>query len=259
MSRANGVTSLVVAVAAALTAAEVGATVIFHNTGTTSGWSQLFQEHNGTVKQVTSPVYKGSTSLQVTQIYDAGYTGRYHSEAIRNNTYRPGDMGFYGFAFRLPSNWQAVSQGYNLSQFIGDFTSSGCDGWMPGTMIWLTNTSLSTRVKSGTACAQSIRKWDNFASVTPGAWHRVEMQASWQSGSTGYFKVWFDGTKKVEQFNIPTTVADSQNRYYQFRVGLYANGWYDQGQMVGTQGTRTVNYDQIGVGTTFADADPNAW
>jgi len=257
MKRVHGVAPLVVA--AVLSGSDSFATVIFHNTGTTSGWSQLFKEHKGTISQVASPVFKGSTSLQVTQIYDSAYSGRYHSEMIRNNAYKPGDMGFYGFAVRLPSNWQVVSQGYNLAQFIGDFTSSGCDGWMPGTMVWLHGTSLSTRVKSGTACSQTTTTFSNFGSMTPGSWHRIEIQASWQSGSTGYFKVWFDGAKKVERYNIPTTIADSSNRYYQFRVGIYANGWYDQGYMSGTQGTRTINYDQIGIATTYGEADPNGW
>jgi len=43
------------------------------------------------------------------------------------------------------------------------------------------------------------------------------------------------------------------------RPGLYANGWHDSGSMTGTQGTRTVYFDQIGIGTTFADADPAQW
>jgi len=29
--------------------------------------------------------------------------------------------------------------------------------------------------------------------------------------------------------------------------------------MTGTQGTRTLYYDQVGIGTTFGEADPNGW
>jgi hypothetical protein len=53
------------------------------------------------------------------------------------------------------------------------------------------------------------------------------IQASWQSGSTGFFKVWFDGA--------------------------------NQHSMLGTQGTRTWYVDQIAVGTAFADVNPSAW
>jgi hypothetical protein len=43
------------------------------------------------------------------------------------------------------------------------------------------------------------------------------------------------------------------------RVGIYANGWHDDGGMLGSQGTRSIWFDEIGVGTTFADADADQW
>jgi hypothetical protein len=233
------------------------ATVIFRNTGTLSGWSTTNSEHNGSITQVTNVVYAGTTAIKALQVYDPSYTGRYHSEAVRTDAYRQGDMRFYGFAFRLQADWQFENQSYNIAQFIADFTNTGCDDWMPSTMVWLDGASLNTRVKTGTPCAQATQTFNDIASVSAGVWHRVEIQASWQSGSTGYFKLWFDGTKVLERFNIATTVADG--RPFEFRVGLYANGWHDDGHMVGSQGTRQVWYDQIGIGTTFADADPNAW
>jgi hypothetical protein len=235
------------------------ATVLFRNTGTTSGWNQVFVEHLGSVAQVSSPAYRGPTALRVTQVYDAGYTGRYHSELVRSDGYRPGQMRFYGFAMYIPSNWQSVGQGFNIAQFIADFGDTGCDDFMPTTMMWFTGSSLSTRVKQGSVCNQSIRTFSNFATLPYGQWHRVEIQANWRSDPTGYFKVWVNGTKRLEQYNLATTVSDPANRALSFRVGMYANAWHDQGRMVGTQGTRTLYFDQIGIGTTFADADPNAW
>jgi hypothetical protein len=77
------------------------ATQIFRNTGTRSGWDSINEEHSGSVQQVTNLVYEGSTALKMTQIYDPSYTGRYHSEVTKNNVYKRGDTGFYGFAFRL--------------------------------------------------------------------------------------------------------------------------------------------------------------
>jgi Polysaccharide lyase len=263
MSSARKWRVLVLAGAGALALAWLGgegiAAVLFHNPGTTSGWDSFSLEHRGSIGQVTSPVYKGSEAIQVTQIYDPNYTGRYHSEVVRNDGYRPGDMRFYGFAFRLPGNWQTVSQSFNLAQFIADFSNTGCDDWMPTTMMWIAGTNLHTRVKSGTVCSQSIQTFNNIASVSVAAWHRVVIQANWQSDSTGYFKVWFDGTKVLEQYNLPTTIFDPQFRRYSFRVGMYANAWHDQHRMEGTQGTRSWFIDQVGIGTTFADANPSAW
>jgi Polysaccharide lyase len=234
-------------------------TVLFHNTGTTAGWDTFTHEHSGTVTQVTSPVFKGSTAIKVTQIYDSSYTGRYHSEAVRNDGYTPGDQRFYGFAFYLPANWQFVNQSFNIAQFIADFTNTGCDDWMPSTMVWLQGSTLNTRVKYGTICGQHITTYNSIASVTAGAWHRVEIQASWKSDASGYLKLWFDGTKVLEKLNTATTIADPANRTFSFRVGMYANGWHDDGTMIGTQGMRTLYVDQVGIGKAFADADPNGW
>jgi len=242
-----------------LVGSTTSATALFHNTGTTGGWDGQSLEHKGTISQVSSPVFKGATAIRVTQTYDASYTGRYHSEVVRNDGYKPGQMRFYGFAFYIPSNWQSSTQGYNIAQFIADFGNTGCDDWMPSTMLWLTGSSLSTRVKQGTICSQSIRTFGGFASLSYGAWHRIEIQANWQANTSGYLKYWVDGAKRLEQLNLATTIADPQNRTFSFRMGMYANSWHDQKKMTGSQPTRTLCYDQAGIGTVFADADPNAW
>ncbi|KAJ5226194.1 hypothetical protein N7468_007419 [Penicillium chermesinum] len=231
----------------------VHSTQTFSNTGTTSGWDSTNQEHKGTVQQVTNVVYKGPTALKMTQIYDSSYTGRYHSEVVKNNVYKRGDTGFYGFAFRLQTDWQfSPAQTYNIAQFIADFSDTGCDDYMPSSMVWLSGNQLYTRVKQGTICAQKTVTFPETAT-----WHRVEIQASWKTDGTGFYKLWFDGTKILEHYNIDTTIED--DREFQFRVGLYANGWHDDKGMKGTQGTRQVWYDQIATGTTFADADPAQW
>lgn len=234
------------------------ATQIFRNTGTTSGWDSTNQEHSGSVQEVSNVVYKGSTALKMIQIYDPSWTGRYHSEVVKNNVYKRGDTGFYGFAFRLQENWQfSPAQSYNIAQFIADFSDTGCDDYMPSSMVWLVGNQLYTRVKQGTICAQKIQTFPNLATVSAGVWHKIVIQASWKTDGTGYYKMWFDGTKVLEQYNIDTTIAD--DRAFQFRVGLYANGWYDDKGMKGTQGTRQVWVDQIAAGSTFADADPDQW
>lgn len=234
------------------------ATQIFSNTGTTSGWDSTNQEHSGTVQQVTNVVYKGPTALKMTQVYDSSYTGRYHSEVVKNNVYKRGDTGFYGFAFRLSESWQFdPAQSYNIAQFIADFSDTGCDDYMPSSMVWLVGNQLYTRVKQGSICAQHIETFPSLATVSAGVWHRIVIQATWKSDATGEYKIWLDGNKLLDKRSIVTTIDDS--RAFQFRVGLYANGWHDDKQMKGTQGTRQVWYDQIAAGTTFADADPDQW
>ncbi|MCJ1339655.1 hypothetical protein MMC09_004945 [Bachmanniomyces sp. S44760] len=235
------------------------ATPLFQNTGTSSGWDSINQEHSGTVAEVTNVFYEGPTALKMTQIYDPSYTGRYHSEVVKNNVYKLGDQGFYGFMFRLQENWQfSPAQSYNIGQFIADETWSGCDDYMPSSMVWILGNQLYSRVKQGSACAQRIETFPNLATVTAGEWHKIEIQASWQDDSTGFYKLWYDGVKVLEKYDIVTTISDGPP--FQFRVGLYANGWHDDaGGMKGTQGTRQVWYDDIAAGSTFADADADQW
>ncbi|RYC57849.1 hypothetical protein CHU98_g8364 [Xylaria longipes] len=284
------VTHFLCALSAAVT---TQASQLFSNTGTTSGWDTFTHENKGTVQEVTNVVYKGSTALKMTQIYDPSWTGRYHSEAVKYNAYKKGDTGFYGFAFRLQEDWQfSPAQSYNLAQFIADFTDLGSSfrardfllgqysarkllkpstitlrmvitdfkyRVVPSTLVWIVGDQLYTRVKYGEVCptsSQLTRTFKNLATVTAGEWHRIELQVDWQSDDTGYFKMWYDGVKVTETYNISTNVGDG--RAFQFRVGLYANGWHDSGYQ-GTQGTRQVWYDQTAAGSVFADANPDAW
>lgn len=242
-------------------AAGLEATVLFHNTGTTAGWDHINQEHNGKVLEVTSITYNGSaTAIKVTQTFDPSYTGRYHSEVSKSNVYRRGDTGFYGFAFRLAQDWEFDDQSYNIAQFIADFSDKGCDDYIPTSMVWIKGNQLYTRVKYGPVCPypQATLMFNRVASVSAGEWHKVVVQASWQSDTTGFYKLWLDGRKVVEKHNIATTLDDG--RAFQFRVGLYANGWHDDNHsMVGSQRFRQVWFDQIGAGSAFADADPGQW
>lgn len=243
------------AIAALHLASPALSTQTFVNTGITSGWSSQNIEHNGSINQVTNVVYNGTSALKFTQVYDPSYTGRYHSEKAELQVYKLGDTGFYGFAFRLQSDWQASpAQSYNIAQFIADFTDTGCDDWMPSTMVWVIGDQLATRVKYGSICAQQIQEWKGLKTVTPGVWHTIVIQANWQSDDSGYFKMWYDGAKVVEEYNLPTMIDDS--RPFDFHIGIYANGWHDQQEMLGTQETRQIWIDSVGMGTTFADADP---
>ncbi|KAK7995086.1 hypothetical protein PG990_013859 [Apiospora arundinis] len=255
-----------IAVAVALNGVE--ATQAFSNRGTMSGWDTFTHENKGTVQEVTNVVFpditQQGTALKMTQIYDKSWSGRYHSEAVKYNVYKKGDTGYYGFAFRLQENWEFTPNlNFNLAQFIADFTSLGCsETYMPSTMVWLEGDQLNTRVKYGDVCPQEGQKtksFKNLATVTAGVWHRVEIKASWRSDSTGSFQIWFDGKQVHESSGIPTTVTDG--RAFQFRVGLYANGWHDNKSKdwSTTQTTRQVWYDQIAAGTDMNDADPAKW
>ncbi|EGR52820.1 uncharacterized protein TRIREDRAFT_53186 [Trichoderma reesei QM6a] len=251
--------SLLAAALALLPAAS--ATRSFYNDGHLNGWDYVRKENQGTVSEVSNVVFKGTSALKMTQTYTPGYTGRYHSEVDHNRGYQRGEEQFYGFAFRLSEDWQFQPQSYNIAQFIANRPGAGCGGddWMPSTMIWIQNNQLYSRYVNGhyrqPNCGRNIVTRPNLATVSAGAWHRVVLQIKWASDNTGYFKIWFDGAKVHEEYNVATTVDDDS--VFQFRVGLYANSWHDDGHMTGTQGFRQVWYDEVAVGTTFADVDPD--
>jgi hypothetical protein len=255
---------LTLAVSMCLVSSASHATALFHNFGTTSGWDGQNLDSPDSLSQSTSQVYKGTTSIKSQVVYQGtGYTGRYHAMESKNNVYHPGDTGFYGFAFYLMSAWEFDNQQYQLFQFIADFSDEGCsETFMPSTMVWIQGNQLNTRRKYGVACptsGQITTTYNNLATVSAGTWHRIEIQANWESDDTGFLKLWFDGTKVTENYNCKTTVADSENRYFRMDTGIYANSWHDDGHMVGSQGTRYAYFDEIGWGTTFADADPAQW
>ncbi|KAL2107979.1 hypothetical protein VUR80DRAFT_4420 [Thermomyces stellatus] len=247
---------------AILPAASQGAQ-LFANRGTLDGWSYVRHEHNGKVEQVSNVVYEGPSALKMSQTYDRGYTGRYHSEVDVHDGYQRGDERFYGFSFRLSETWEFGSQGFNLAQFIAERKGAGCGGddWMPSSMIWIQGDKLATRVVSGNYrqpdCSRDIKTFRDLATVSAGEWHKVVLQVRWRNDGSGFYKMWFDGEKVLEEHNLPTTVNDDE--LYQFRVGLYANSWHDDGYMEGNQPLRQVWYDEIAVGTTFADVDPDQW
>jgi hypothetical protein len=130
-------------------------------------------------------------------------------------------------------------------------------------MMWVEGNVLRARRKGNNMCGPWTTGYDyeeyTVGTITTGAWHRVVIQADWQSTPTGYFKVWLDGTKTVEEYNVITTyVDDNKAHHFQFSVGLYANSWHDQGKLIG-QGTRQIWIDEVGIGSEFKDADPDQW
>ncbi|KAI8269496.1 hypothetical protein K4K58_001163 [Colletotrichum sp. SAR11_239] len=210
----------------------VQATYPFYNPGTLPGnWDASRAEHDGTVQQVTNVVYKGTTALKMTQTYDASYTGRYHSES------------------------------YNIAQFIANRPGAGCgdDDWMPSSMLWLKGNQLTTRMVSGQYtspnCIRSFSEFGNLATVSAGAWHTVIIQARWNSDNTGFYKIWFDGAKVLEKYDVATTISND-NRKFAFRVGLYANSWHDDNKMVGSQAFRQIWFDEVSVDSTYKAVDP---
>ncbi|KAH7325848.1 polysaccharide lyase [Stachybotrys elegans] len=250
--------SLILAVATLPLASQ--ATRIFYNQGTLSGWDNVFQEHNGRVSERTNVVYSGSSALKMEQTFDPSYNGRYHSEVRHNNGYRRNDNRYYGFAFRLSEGWQFQTQSYNIAQFIARRPGAGCGGddFMPSTMVWIEGNRLKTRYVNGPYSQPNCNRggeWSiDVGEIAAGAWHTVVIHMNWRSDSSGAMEVWLDGSRTVSRSGVATTTSDDFT--FEFRVGLYANGWFDRPGMVGSQGFREIWMDEIAIGTTYADVNP---
>jgi hypothetical protein len=118
-------------------------------------------------------------------------------------------------------------------------------------MLW-------TRRKHGSLCPTSAQQTSSHqatgVTVTAGVWHKIVLQLRWESANNGYIKMWYDGNKVVEERGKPTTIAE--NGDFQFRFGLCANGW-SNGNYAGNQPFRQIWFDEIALGTEFADAVHN--
>lgn len=253
----------------------------FVNHGNTKGWDILRVDNNtkGFIKDSTSVSYAGGTALKFGQEYlGTSYKGRYHSEAQYKNGYKRDEEKYYGFAFRLQSDWEFDPQNYNIAQFIAhfeDINDGECAGASPTTMIWINGNTLWTRTKHGQllqgetcppkddesncSLGPNCQVTENFKlmdGIKAGVWNRLTIRVKWKSDATGEFQAWLNGTEVANRKKIKTTLLDD-HREFKFDVGLYANSWHDDKEMKGTQKKRTLWIDEVGIGSTYADADPD--
>jgi hypothetical protein len=260
----------------------------FVNHGTKSGWTTTYIDagSKGYIEDSTSASYGGSQSIKFGQEYlGTSYKERYHSEVLYSNGYKRDEEKYYGFAFRLHSTWEFDPQNYNIAQFGADFkdikwNGKSCDDFSPTTMIWINGSKLFARTKrgqmiAGQSCPPSDQKWNcdlgancqptdsfqlqsassNIGEIKAGVWYRLVFHVKWKSDKTGVFQAWLNGTQVADRSGVTTLLDD--HREYEFRVGLYANSWHDDEKMVGNQPQRQLWIDEMGVGSTFADADPD--
>jgi hypothetical protein len=251
----------------------LASTPIFHNQGYISGFDGGQVNKDADCQVMQSDPNNAATHYPVgdaNSVYvNTNFTGtshRYHAMVRKTNAYtQDGDEGYYSWSFRLKSTWDFSAQGYVIGQFIANYTgTNGCgEDWMPTTMIWLYGNGLRARVKNGQVCNQHTIPSDAMTTgnsgwhipstlgggsdlaVTAGTWHTIQLGVKWTSGTTGYFKLWYDGNKVFEQYNIATTISDWQP--YEFQVGLYSNKWYDDKVLVGSQGFRELWVDRIAI------------
>ena len=224
------------------------ATVYFENTGTLSGWTGVSVGETGSVTEVSSPTYNGSTALRCYQIYN-GADSTLHSEVSNGNTNigRNGDNRYYGFAFRTTSDWTYATPGASISQLI---TTSPC-GYQQTDMYQIYGTRLEVKRNWGDPCNQGYERLTIVDPISRGVWHRLVIHKLWKSDNTGVWEVWLDGSRRHSKSNIPT--AFTGNLPYRWTIGLYAGFNSTSPQ------TRTVYVDHARITSSYSEADPASW
>jgi len=231
------------------------ATVVFQNTGTRTGWDYVTEQNKGTVTQVSSPVYKGSTALRARQVYVANSSERFHSEVGKRGVGKKGEDRYYGWALMLPSNWQFTSQWYIVSQLGVSYSGRSCGG-EPVSKSYFSGSTLKIEVTTGTACSSHGTSYTVASGVTAGVWHRLVYRYRLGSDSAGQLQYWVDGTKKFERLN--TANIPNMSDPVRWSLGLYAAQWF-QRALEGTQSTRDVFVDQARVTSSYTEANPSGW
>ena len=227
-------------------AATAQATVVFQNTGTTSGWSYTSHDGSGSVSQVSSPVYKGSTALRCYQTWSGSGDYTLHSEAVKRDVGKNGWDRYYGFTLYLPSSWTYnTSRGQSISQIAAD---TSCGGQQTE-MFQMLGTRLEVKRELGNPCSPTRSRLTVADPVSRGAWHRIVIRKKWASDSTGMFQVWFDGTRRISIANAPSAFPGTH--LYRWSIGLYAN--FD------AAGSRTLYVDHARVTSSYNEADPAQW
>jgi hypothetical protein len=225
-----------------------GATVYFENTGTTTGWSYVTREHNGTVTEVSSPVFKGSTAVRCVQVYDAAHGDTtLHSELGIRNVGQIGQERYYGWAIRIPSG---QSTGGTISQIATDACSSG----RQTEMMVITGTGvIDLKTKHGTACSPTTGRYNITSFMTKDVWHRIVIRKRWRDDNTAVTQVWYDGTMALDRSGVSNSITGS-GLTYRWSIGNYAGF---SGTIDGE--TRSMLVDHARVASSYAEADPAAW
>lgn len=255
----------------------------FFNDGRFYGWDNKHEESKGEMEEVRvgcfdNHIDSDSHCLRFQQTYDPEYRGRYHSEVVLQNATQHGKATYYGFAFKLSKkNWQfdesfsygpkVTNNRVAIAQFITHFRDVDCGeknkkGAVPTTMVWIQNDKLYVRLRSGAVCQEDkgdVREF-KIGQVTPGEWHTLAFGVLWHKEKEGWFKVWLDNKLRIDKEDIKTFL-DTDDRMFQFRVGIYPNWWTWDGSghpfiKDGLKRKREIFIDHIGFGPELADADP---
>jgi MYXO-CTERM domain-containing protein len=220
--------------------AEVHAEVLFQNTGNKLGWGRVFTQKAGTITEVTSPVYKGTTAVKTTQTYQSSDGKNYHSEIIKEKAHLAGQDLYYGHAVYLPADWVFHGQNVTFQQWAPEQPEA------PWILMYLQG----DRVRLGGRGANGDKDAGRVTGLR-GTWIRFVTRI--HMATDGAFEVWINGEKTFSQRGNFRAHGPSMR----WSNGIYCTRW-DTETPTGPR-ELTFWHDNMRIATTYAEADPATW
>jgi hypothetical protein len=217
------------------------AEVLFENPGNKMGWGRVFTQKAGTITEVSSPVYRGTTSVKTTQTYQSSDGANYHSEIIKTQAQLAGQDLYYGHAVYLPADWVFHGQNVTFQQWAPE------DPEGPWILMYLQG----DRVRLGGRGANGDKDVGTVAGLR-GTWIRFVTRIHMASG--GAFEVWINGQKV---YTCPNCDFRSRGPSLRWSNGIYCTRW-DTETPTGPR-ELTFWHDNMRITTTLAEADPASW
>jgi hypothetical protein len=216
------------------------AEVLFQNTGNTMGWGRLFTQKAGTITEVSSPVYKGTTAVKTTQTYQTSDGGNYHSEIIKTRAHLAGQDLYYGHAVYLPADWVFHSQNVTFQQWAPE------DPEAPWILMYIQG----DRLRLGGRGANGDKDAGRVTGLR-GTWIRFVTRI--RMATDGIFEVWINGEKTFSQSGN----FRAQGPSMRWSNGIYCTRW-DTETPTGPR-QLTFWHDNLRIATTYEEADPATW
>jgi MYXO-CTERM domain-containing protein len=236
----NAAAALALSMAAITWPAAARAEVLFENPGNTMGWDRLFTQKAGTINEVSSPVYRGTTAVKTTQTYQTSDGKNYHSEIIKARAHLAGQDLYYGHAIYLPADWVFHSQNVTFQQWAPEMPEA------PWILMYLQG----DRVRLGGRGANGDKDVGPITGLR-GTWIRTVTRI--HMATDGAFEVWINGEKFFSQKGNFRAHGPSMR----WSNGIYCTRW-DTERPTGPR-ELTIWHDNLRIATTFEEADPGSW
>jgi uncharacterized membrane protein YgcG len=216
------------------------AEVLFQNTGNKIGWGRIFIQKAGTIEEVSSPVYKGTTSVKASQTYQKSDGINYHSEIIKTMAHLAGQDLYYGQAIYLPPDWVFHSQNVTFQQWAPENPEAP----------WILMFLQGDKVRLGGRGANGDKDVGPITGLR-GTWIRVVTRI--HMATAGAFEVWINGKKFFSQNGNFRSMGPS----LRWSSGIYCTRW-DTETPTGPR-ELSIWHDNLRIATTLEEADPESW